>query len=84
MKYTKALTTPDDYKFTMSDELLEIAERELNETDDRRNHALQMLRDWAEKNPRIVKVRMGKIEILKLIFTTVFHECSLFQMPSSY
>lgn len=67
MKYTKALTAPDDYKFTMSDDLRRIAERELNETDDRRNHALQMLRDWAEKNPRIVKVRMDSNFLLKFL-----------------
>lgn len=67
MKFTKALTAPDDYKFPFSDELRRIAEEELNETDDRREHALRTLREWAEKNPRIVKVRMDSNFLLKFL-----------------
>lgn len=60
MKYTKALTpADDDYKFPFGEELRKLAEEELGETDARRDHALQMLREWAEKNPRIAKIRMG-------------------------
>lgn len=60
MKYTKATTKADDYRFTLSDELRLIAHEELRETQATRDHALQMLREWAEKNPRISKIRMGK------------------------
>ncbi|XP_065076507.1 retinaldehyde-binding protein 1-like [Ochlerotatus camptorhynchus] len=67
MKFTKALTAADDYKFPFSDELRRIAAEELNETDDRREHALKMLREWAEKNPRIVKVRMDANFLLKFL-----------------
>ncbi|XP_039446615.1 retinaldehyde-binding protein 1-like [Culex pipiens pallens] len=68
MKYTKALTPADeDYKFPFGEELRKLAEEELGETDARRDHALQMLREWAEKNPRIAKIRMDSNFFLKFL-----------------
>ncbi|XP_053698268.1 alpha-tocopherol transfer protein-like [Sabethes cyaneus] len=67
MKYTKAISPPDDYVFSFSDELRKLAEDELGETDDRREHALKILREWAEKNPRIAKIRMDSVFLLKFL-----------------
>lgn len=67
MKYTKAIGPADDYVFPYSDELRKVAEEELDETDAKRDHALKMLRDWAEKNPRIAKIRMDSVFLLKFL-----------------
>lgn len=67
MKYTKALIPADDYKFPFGEELRKLAEDELGETDDRREHALRTLREWAEKNPRIAKIRMDANFFLKFL-----------------
>ncbi|XP_058467322.1 alpha-tocopherol transfer protein-like [Malaya genurostris] len=67
MKYTKAISPPDEYVFRFSEELRKVAEEELGETDDRREHALAILRDWAEKNPRIAKIRMDAVFLLKFL-----------------
>uniref|UniRef100_A0A8W7Q2A4 CRAL/TRIO N-terminal domain-containing protein n=1 Tax=Anopheles coluzzii TaxID=1518534 RepID=A0A8W7Q2A4_ANOCL len=74
-KGTKAITKADAYRFTLSDELRLIAKEELRETQATRDHALQMLREWAEKNPRIVKIRMDANFFLK------FLRAKKFQIP---
>lgn len=63
---TKAITKSDDYEFSLSDELKEMAENELRETVATRDFALQALRGWIEANPRIEASRMGKLKALFL------------------
>ncbi|XP_055626042.1 retinaldehyde-binding protein 1-like isoform X2 [Toxorhynchites rutilus septentrionalis] len=73
MKFTKAINPPDNYKFPYSDELRKIAEEELGETDAKRDHALKMIREWAETNPRIEKIRMDSTFLLKFLRTKKFN-----------
>ncbi|XP_055586450.1 retinaldehyde-binding protein 1-like [Uranotaenia lowii] len=67
MKYTKAISPADEYKFPYDEALQKLAEEELGETEDRRKHALEALREWAEKNPRIAKIRMDSVFLLKFL-----------------
>lgn len=73
MNYTKAISPPDDYVFKFSEELRKIAEDELDETDDKRDHALRILREWAEKNPRIAKIRLDGVFLLKFLRAKKFN-----------
>lgn len=57
---SKGITDADEYVFTLSDELKQMAENELRETPATRDFALKALRDWIETNPRIASVRMGE------------------------
>lgn len=67
-KYQKKSITPvDDYKFTLSDELKVIAENELRETEEIRNHGIKTMRDWIVSNPRIEKCRMDAIFLLRFL-----------------
>jgi hypothetical protein len=66
-RYTKAITEPDEYEFTLSEECRQMAEMELRETKAARDHALKLLRDWAESNPRIVKIRMDSNFLLRFL-----------------
>uniref|UniRef100_A0A182NCP0 CRAL-TRIO domain-containing protein n=1 Tax=Anopheles dirus TaxID=7168 RepID=A0A182NCP0_9DIPT len=75
MKSTKAITKADEYRFTLSDELRLLAKEELRETQATREHALKMLREWADKNPRINKIRMDANFFLK------FLRAKKFQIP---
>lgn len=56
---SKGITPIDDYVFTLSNELKEIAENELRETTASRDHALKAMRDWIMANPRISNIRLG-------------------------
>lgn len=58
---SKGITPADDYKFTLSNELKEIAETELRETKSNRDHALKAMRDWIATNPRINTARLGNL-----------------------
>lgn len=42
-------------------------EREFRETDDVREHAIKSLRDWAEQNPRIEKLRLDSSFLLRFL-----------------
>lgn len=64
---TKSITPVDDYKFTLSDELKKIAEDELRETEEVRNHAIKAMRDWIMDNPRIEKCRMDAKFLLRFL-----------------
>lgn len=57
---SKGITSIDDYVFTLSNELKELAENELRETSSTRDHALKAMRDWIMSNPRISNIRLGR------------------------
>lgn len=58
----KAVTPADDYKYDLPDELKKVAETELRESYETIQQSVKALREWAEKNPRISKIRMGKFK----------------------
>ncbi|CAO1424246.1 unnamed protein product [Diamesa hyperborea] len=64
---SKSITPVDEYVFTLSKELEEIAERELGETEQVRNNAIKELRDWTMKNPRILKTRLDAVWLLRFL-----------------
>jgi hypothetical protein len=67
-QYQHKSTTPvDEYLWRLSDELKEIAEKELNETDEIRKDALKEMRDWIMENPRIEKCRMDSKFLLRFL-----------------
>lgn len=51
----------------MSDDLKKIAESELRETVEIREHAIKSIRDWAMKNPRIVTLRLDSKFLLRFL-----------------
>lgn len=57
----------DDYEIKISKELVEMAEVELRETEEIRNNAIKALRDWAMQNPRINKLRLDSIFLLRFL-----------------
>lgn len=63
----KSTTTVDNYEFTLSDELQKLAESELRETKEVRDHAIKAMRDWILDNPRIIKCRMDSIFLLRFL-----------------
>lgn len=64
---SKSITPVDEYVFTLSKELEELAEKELGETEQVRNNAIKELRDWTMKNPRILKTRLDAIWLLRFL-----------------
>lgn len=73
--YTKSTTQVDDYLCKLSSDTRKIAELELRETDDICKHSLKSLRDWIEKNPRIVSSRLDANFLLR------FLRCKKFSIP---
>lgn len=59
----------EQYAFELDDDLKEIAEKELRETEESRNHALAALREWINKNPKIVKCRFDSSFLLRFLRT---------------
>ena len=51
----------------MSNELASMAESEIRETKEIRNHAIKALRDWTMSNPRIIKARLDSTWLLKFL-----------------
>lgn len=72
---SKSITPIDEYKFTLSDELRKVVETEFRETDTIRQHAIAEIRDWAVKNPRIIKLRLDANFLLR------FLRCKKFSLP---
>lgn len=73
---TKSTTqVDDDYICKLSLETQKIAEDELRETNEIREHALKSLRDWAEKNSRIISMRLDANFLLR------FLRCRKFSLP---
>lgn len=61
------MTPVDEYVWTLSDELREIARVELNETDEVRTQALKEVRDRIMESPRIIKCRMDSKFLLRFL-----------------
>lgn len=57
----------DEYKFTLSDEMKRFVEKECRETDEVRSHGINALREWAARNPRIVKLRLDSNFLLRFL-----------------
>lgn len=51
----------------MSPERTKLVKKEFRETDDVRRQALDTLRDWANKNPRLIKLRLDSTWLLKFL-----------------
>jgi hypothetical protein len=51
---------PDKYECTLPRETQLVALKELRETKHTRDEALEQMRDWIRKNPRIANCRLGK------------------------
>ncbi|CRL06985.1 CLUMA_CG019986, isoform B [Clunio marinus] len=65
-KYQAISTTPvDEYKCQLSEELENMAKDELRETEETRKHGIEALREWALKNPRIIKTRLDTNWLLR-------------------
>ena len=64
---SKSITPVDDYVFTLSNELATIAENELRETEEVRNNAIKVMRDWTMNNPRILKTRLDSNFLLRFL-----------------
>lgn len=66
MQYqAKSITPVDDYECNLSQDLRDILEREIRETDEMRNFAIKAMRDWTIQNTRIKKGRLDAIWLLK-------------------
>lgn len=48
------------YKCPLSKHATKVAKEELREDEETRNFALQQMREWIEKNPRIIFCRTGR------------------------
>lgn len=57
----------DKYEVKISKELQEMAEVELRETEEIRSNAIAAIREWAMKNPRINKLRLDSIFLLRFL-----------------
>lgn len=64
---SKSITPVDIYEVKISKELQEMAEVELRETEEIRSNAITALRDWAIKNPRINKLRLDSVFLLRFL-----------------
>lgn len=65
---SKSISIVDRYdESSLSIELRDLAKEELRETSETREYALQSLRDWIEKNPRIERVRMDTNFLLRFL-----------------
>jgi lysyl-tRNA synthetase class II len=58
---TKGFSEYDEYEFTLGQELEQLVNDDLRETKATRDNAIKALREWIESNPRLEKVRTGKI-----------------------
>lgn len=56
----------------LSDDLKQLVEREFGETDAIRTHAINAMREWVLKNPKIVKARLDSKYILKYLRSKKF------------
>lgn len=61
----KSITPVDEYECNLSQDLRDILQRELRETDEMRNFGLKAMRDWSIQNRRIIKGRLDSAWLLK-------------------
>lgn len=57
----------DEYVCTLSPKYLEIAKRELNETDEVRKECLQEMREWIANNPNIISCRTDALFLMRFL-----------------
>lgn len=69
---SKSTTTIDEYICTLQKQTQKVAESELRETEFTRNSSLKSIREWAEKNPRINKIRMDSSFLLRFLRSKKF------------
>lgn len=81
---SKSITPVDEYKCTLSEELLKQAEEELGETAEIRDKLLEEFREWIWKNPRIEKCRMDSKFILKFLRVSKFNLTTAKEMFERY
>lgn len=68
LQYQSKSTTPvDKYVCTLSQDLLQQAEEDLEETEEKRQRGIKELREWILKNPRIEKCRMDANFLLRFL-----------------
>lgn len=70
---TTWVTEPDDYVCALSSDTQEIAKRELREDENIRQQALESMRNWITKNPRIENCRLDSKFLLRFLRFTKFH-----------
>jgi hypothetical protein len=73
-----------EYVCTLPSKYLKLAEAELRETETTRNHALDAMREWISKHPRIKKSRLGEMPFismasLKSHIVKIFAICGLLE-----
>ncbi|KRT80782.1 CRAL-TRIO domain containing protein [Oryctes borbonicus] len=61
------VSEPDDYVCTLSKETQEIAKEELREDANSRKQALEAVREWIKKNPKIANCRLDSRFLLKFL-----------------
>jgi hypothetical protein len=57
-----------EYVCTLPSKYLKLAEAELRETETTRNHALDAMREWIAKHPRIKKSRLGEVSVVSFVY----------------
>lgn len=67
-----------------SDEMRLFVEREFRETDESRQHAFEALREWADQNPRIVKLRLDSGFLLRFLRARKFSIAMVKDMIERY
>ena len=58
------MTEPDEYECTLPLETQEVARNELRETKYARDQALEQMRSWIKKHPRIANCRLGEYYVI--------------------
>lgn len=82
---TKAIAPYDeDYIWTLGDDDKAFVESELRETEDRRKHALAAMRDWLDRNPKILKGRYDSNFLLVFLRTRKFNILERFNRILNY
>jgi hypothetical protein len=61
---SKSLTPVDSSDFQLSPENAKIAFKNFGETDEIRRQSLDLMRNWIEKNSRIIHARLDSIHLL--------------------
>lgn len=64
---SKSITPLDDYEFTLSKELEELARDQLRETEQMRNDSITAIREWIHEHPKIIKTRMDAVWLLRFL-----------------
>lgn len=73
LNFSKTPEKYDEYVCTLSPEYQEIAERELNETEETRTQCLKEMREWIADNPKIISCRTDAIFLLRFLRVSKFN-----------